>query len=270
MFSDLQPHKTSALAVKPMIDLNCDVGESFGAYSIGNDDTLLKLATSVNIACGFHGGDANVMRRTVELAIKYGVAIGAHPGLPDLAGFGRRTMNVSPQEVYDMTLYQIAALEGFVRVAGGRMSHVKPHGALYNMLAVREELSQAFVRAVVDFDKSLIVVGLAASIFVQVSLDGGVRAMHEAFADRTYQPDGSLTPRTRPDALMKSTGEAAAQAVGIALHQRAFATDGSELRIRADTICLHGDSPHSARYARAVVRALKSAGVELRPFSLQR
>lgn len=264
MLTEFKPRKFTDLAVKPRIDLNCDIGEGFGAYAIGNDDALLKLATSVNIACGFHGGDAAVMRRTVGLAVEHGVAIGAHPGLPDLAGFGRRTMQVSPQEVYDMALYQIGALEGFVRAADGAMTHVKPHGALYNMLAAAPELAEAFAQAVRDFDTSLILVGMAASALTAAGERINLRTAHEAFADRTYQPDGSLTPRTRPNALMKSTGEAVAQAVGIALYQKAVAVDDSELTIRAHTICLHGDSPDSAKFARAVVRGLRAAGIELR------
>ncbi|MCU0428031.1 MAG: LamB/YcsF family protein [Candidatus Kapabacteria bacterium] len=260
----LKSHKIGVLTPKRCIDLNCDVGESYGAYTIGNDDVLLKLASSVNIACGFHGGDAAVMRRTVELAVANNVAIGAHPGLPDLAGFGRRVMQVSAQEVYDMTLYQIAALEGFVLVAGGVMKHVKPHGALYNMLAPNETLSRGFVRAVADFDKSLTVVGLAGSIFLKTALDAGLKVAHEAFADRSYQADGSLTPRTNKGAIVSSAGEAAVQAVRIAVEKRVFSMSGAELSINAQTICLHGDSPHSAKYARAVVRSLKAAGVEIR------
>lgn len=260
----LKSSKIGTLAPKACIDLNCDVGESYGAYKIGNDEALLKLASSVNIACGFHGGDAAVMRRTVELAIANNVAIGAHPGLPDLAGFGRRAMHVSAQEIYDMTLYQIAALEGFVLVQGGAMKHVKPHGALYNMLAPNEVLSEGFVRAVADFDKSLTVVGLAGSVFLKTASDMGLKIAHETFADRSYQADGSLTPRSQAGAIVSSAGEAAAQAVSIAVEKRIFATDGSELLINAQTICLHGDAPHSDKYARAVVRSLKAAGVEIR------
>jgi UPF0271 protein len=264
MHTEFKPQGITNLSTKPCIDLNCDVGEGFGVYSIGNDDALLKLATSVNIACGFHGGDAAVMRRTVRLAVENGVAIGAHPGLPDLAGFGRRTMNVSAQEVYDLTLYQIGALDGFARAAGGSMIHVKPHGALYNMLAANGELSEAFAQAVKDFDEKLILVGLAASALTEAGEKLRLRTAHEAFADRSYQPDGTLTPRSRPDALMHSTGEVVAQAVGIALHGRAFATDGSELLVKAHTICLHGDSPDSAKSARAVVRGLRAAGIDVR------
>lgn len=264
MQAEFKPRRLNELAIKPCIDLNCDIGEGFGAYTIGNDDALLKLATSVNIACGFHGGDAAVMRRTARLAVENGVAIGAHPGLPDLAGFGRRTMQVTPQEVYDMTLYQIGALEGFVRSASGAMTHVKPHGALYNMLAASSELSEAFVQAVKDFDTGLILVGLAASALTEMGEKYDLRTAHEAFADRTYQADGTLTPRSRSNALIHSTGEAAAQAVGIALHERVFATDGSEVSIQAHTICLHGDSPESAKFARAIMRGLRAAGLEVR------
>ncbi|MCS6809184.1 MAG: LamB/YcsF family protein [Candidatus Kapabacteria bacterium] len=252
------------LQAKLCIDVNCDVGESYGAYTIGNDEALMKLATSVNIACGFHAGDPAVMRRTVALAIKHGVSIGAHPGLPDRIGFGRRMMQITPHDVYDMTLYQIAALQGFVAAQGGAMRHVKPHGALYTMLASHEALAQSFAQAVIDFNNKLIVVGLAGSVFLQIAECMGLSVAHEAFADRRYQPDGSLTPRTEPCALVQSVGEAAAQAVRIAQEHTAVAVDGSEVPIYAQTICLHGDSPHSTKLARAVVRSLKSAGIELR------
>jgi 5-oxoprolinase (ATP-hydrolysing) subunit A len=258
--------RISDLIAKPRIDLNCDLGESFGAYTIGNDEALMKFATSVNIACGFHGGDPSVMRRTVDLAVQHGVGIGAHPGLPDLVGFGRRTMQVSASDVADITLYQVGALQAFVRSAGGRLAHVKPHGALYNMLAVNRELADAFVKAVAAFDADLVIYGLANSYLPQAAERWNLRTAHEAFADRTYQADGTLTDRTTSNALIRSAGEVAAQAVSIVMNKTVRATDGTDVHVHAHTVCLHGDSPDSVRFARAVVRGLKSAGIELRAF----
>jgi UPF0271 protein len=261
--ANISQHK---IRQKPHIDLNCDVGESFGAYSIGHDEALMKYASSVNIACGFHAGDPAVMRRTVELAITNGVAIGAHPGFQDKEGFGRRNIAVSAQEVYDMVLYQIAALEGFVRVAGGEMKHVKPHGALYNMLANSAELSAACAEAVQKFNKHLVFVALANSIMAKVAREQGLRVVEEGFADRTYQHNGLLTPRTEKNAMITSSGEAAHQAVSIVINNHARTFDDDTVVVRAETICLHGDNPDAVRFARAVVKGLKSAGIDIAPF----
>jgi 5-oxoprolinase (ATP-hydrolysing) subunit A len=258
-----QEHK---IPQKPHIDLNCDVGESFGVYNIGNDEALMKYASSVNIACGFHAGDPAVMRRTVEMAVQNGVAIGAHPGFADKEGFGRRNIAVSAQEVYDMVLYQIAALEGFVRAAGGVMTHVKPHGALYNMLSNSAELSAACAEAVQKFNNNLVFVALANSVMARRARETGIRVVEEAFADRTYQHNGLLTPRSEKFAMILSSGEAAHQAVSIVVNNRARTFDNNTVFVRAETICLHGDSPESLRFARAVVKGLKSAGIDIMPF----
>lgn len=184
------------------IDLNCDMGEAFGNYPMPNDDTLMDYITSANIACGFHAGDPEVMQHTVNVAIKKGVAIGAHPGLPDLQGFGRREMKISANEAYQMTLYQIGALYGFVKAAGGKLHHVKAHGALYNMAAKDESLARAIVNAVHDFDPSLILYALANSQMVTAAQKIGLVTASEVFADRTYQDDGSLTPRVQSNAMI--------------------------------------------------------------------
>ena len=255
--------KKNAIA-KLCIDLNCDVGESFGAYTIGSDAALMKYASSVNIACGFHGGDPRVMRQTIQLALEHGVAIGAHPGLPDKEGFGRRTMQVSANEVFDMVLYQISAMNGMATALGGEMTHVKPHGALYNMLATNAELAAACAEAVYALKPSLIFVGLAGSAMIQAGEKIGLRTASEGFADRTYQADGTLTPRTKANALITSSGEAAAQAVSIVLNNRARTDTEGSICVRAQTICLHGDSPSAAPFARAVARGLRSAGIDIR------
>src|SRR5476651_2378383 len=184
------------------IDLNCDMGEAFGNYPMPNDDLLMDHITSANIACGFHAGDPEVMQQTVSMAVKKGVAIGAHPGLPDLQGFGRREMKLSANEAYQITLYQIGALYGFVKAAGSKLHHVKAHGALYNMAAKDGALAKAIVQAVYDFDATLILYALAGSQMVQAAKNAGIVTASEVFADRTYQDDGSLTPRSQSNALI--------------------------------------------------------------------
>ncbi|GGO04791.1 LamB/YcsF family protein [Saccharibacillus kuerlensis] len=247
------------------IDLNCDLGESFGAYRIGRDEEILPYVTSANIACGFHAGDPGVMRRTVRLALDSGTAIGAHPGLPDLAGFGRRNMAISPEEAYDLTVYQIGALNAFVRSEGGKMRHVKPHGALYNMAAQHAELADAIARAVLNVDPGLILFGLSGSELVRAGQAAGLRTASEVFADRTYQPDGSLTPRSRPDALIVNHAEAIAQVIRMIAEGRVRTTVGEDLAIDADTVCIHGDGPHATEFARQIRSACEMAGIILSP-----
>lgn len=234
------------------------MGESFGTYSIGADDELLAIVTSANIACGFHAGDPNVMRRTVERAVQHGVAVGAHPGLPDLAGFGRRMMNLSYDEVFDAVAYQIGALEAFARVAGTTLRHVKPHGALYNMAARDEHLADAIARSVHAVNPALILVGLAQSTLTRAGEQAGLRVAHEAFADRTYQADGSLTPRSQPNAIYSTSAEAAQQAVMIATQGMVcIAGSDNTVSVKADTICIHGDTPKATAFANAIRSALE-------------
>lgn len=248
------------------IDLNCDLGESFGAYTLGRDAEILPYVTSANIACGFHAGDPSVMQRTVKLALEAGVAIGAHPGLPDLAGFGRRAIDVSASEVYAMTVYQIGALDAFVRAEGGTLKHVKPHGALYNMAAARADLAEAVAEAVYRVNPALTLFGLANSESTRAAERIGLRVAHEAFADRGYLADGSLVPRGLPGALIADAKTAAARVVRIVLEGRVSTPDSEDVELLADTICLHGDGEHALTFAREIAEACRTAGVMVKPF----
>jgi 5-oxoprolinase (ATP-hydrolysing) subunit A len=246
------------------VDLNCDMGESFGAWRMGADAAVMPSITSANIACGFHAGDPGVMRETVRLAVEAGVAIGAHPGYPDLAGFGRRDMQMTPRELEDMLLYQIAALAGFARASGVELKHVKPHGALYNMAARDRRLSDTIVRAVLSFDSSLVLFGLAGSVMLAAGRDAGLRVAAEGFADRMYEPDGSLTPRSRPGAVLDDPAAVASRAVRMIRDGIVSASDGREVRVHIDTICVHGDTPGAALSARALRTGLIEAGIAVR------
>jgi UPF0271 protein len=245
------------------VDINCDMGESFGAYEIGADDEVLPYVTSANIACGFHGGDPTVMRKTVAAAVKHGVAVGAHPSLPDLMGFGRRAMQVTPDEVYDLLIYQIGALLGFVQAAGVRLAHVKPHGALYNMAAAQPALADAIARAVRDVDSRLVLFGLAGSHLLKAAERAGITSASEAFADRNYLHDGALVPRSRPDAMVADVDEAVRRAVRMVKEGVVPDVEGEEIPIRADTICIHGDGPHAASLARQLRAGLEAAGIQV-------
>lgn len=235
------------------IDLNCDIGEGFGAYRTGEDERLLDVVTSANIACGFHAGDPATMLRTVRLCAERGVAIGAHPGLPDMAGFGRREMAISPQEAYEMTVYQIGALYGFVRAEGAVMRHVKPHGALYNMAAADAGLAGAIAEAVRQVDASLVLVGLAGSELIRAGAAAGLATAAEAFADRRYRQDGTLVPRREPGAMIGDAAEAVGQVLRLAAAGR------------AQTVCVHGDGPHALEFAARVRQGLQEAGWRLAP-----
>jgi UPF0271 protein len=243
------------------IDLNADLGESFGRWTIGHDAELMKSITSANVACGYHAGDPGVMRQTVRLAREAGVAVGAHPGLPDLAGFGRRVMAVSPQEVEDFVLYQVGALAAVAAAEGVRLQHVKAHGALYNMAVRDRPLADAIARAVASIDRSLILFGLPATELVRAGEAAGLRVAAEGFADRAYESDGSLTPRTRPGAVIHGAQEAIARAVRMAREGLVRATDGQDVPMRIETICTHGDTPDSHELTRALRAALERAGV---------
>ena len=247
------------------IDLNSDVGESFGAWSMGHDEELIPLATSVNIACGAHAGDPLVMERTVRLARQHGVALGAHPGYPDLAGFGRRRLAMEPPELEASILYQVGALAAFARAEGSELRHVKPHGALYNTAAEDPEVARPIARAVRRFSRDIVLVGLAGSRMLEVAREEGLPTAAEAFADRPYEPDGTLRSRRLEGAMVSDPADAARQAVTIARDGCVRAYDGSVVRIEADTICVHGDTPGAAAFARAIRAALESAGVEVRP-----
>lgn len=245
------------------IDLNCDIGESFGAWTMGDDASLLAEVSSANIACGFHAGDPDTMQRTVALAVAAGVAVGAHVALPDLVGFGRREMRVTPDQAYAMTLYQVGALSGFVRAAGQRMIHVKPHGALYNMAARDGSLADAIAHAVRDFDVRLVLVGLAGGELVRAGREAGLRVAREAFIERRYESDGSLVARGDPGAVIGTIDTAVAQALSIVLHGEVVTRDERRLALEADTLCVHGDRPDAARLAQALRRELDAAGVRV-------
>jgi UPF0271 protein len=249
------------------IDLNCDMGESFGAWTMGNDAGVMPWIASANIACGFHAGDFSTMHKTVLLAKQHGVAIGAHVSLPDLQGFGRREMKIPADDAYALTLYQIGALSAFARVAGMRVAHVKPHGALYNMAAKDAVMADAIARAVRDFDAQLILVGLAGSELPKAGAVLGLAVAHEAFADRRYEADGSLTPRSVEGAVIEDADTAVAQAVQIATKGKVDIRAGGTLDLHADTICVHGDRPDAARFARRLREGLKATGVEVAKFA---
>jgi UPF0271 protein len=246
------------------VDLNCDMGESFGPWRMGDDVAVLPHVTSANIACGFHAGDPTTMAYTIREAMRNGVAIGAHPGLPDLVGFGRRNMDVSRDEVYDMVLYQVAAIGGVARALGATLAHVKPHGALYTMAARSADLADAIARAVHDYDPGLVLFGLAGSQLLRAAEARGLATASEVFADRGYMPDGSLVPRSRPDAMVTDEAQAIARAVRMVREGRVTAVDGTDVAVRADTICIHGDGPHAVPFARGLRAALEREGVTMR------
>ena len=246
-----------------VIDLNCDMGESFGAWTMGDDAGVMPWVSSVNIACGFHAGDFMTMQRTAILAAEHGVAIGAHVSLPDLQGFGRREMAISPAEAHAATLYQIGALAAFVHAQGQRLHHVKPHGALYNMAAKDAKLAEAIANAVRDFDPRLVLVGLAGSALPHAGAQLGLVVAHEAFADRRYRADGSLAPRREEGAVIDDIDAAVAQAVRIATGSGAQTLEGDIVEIRADTICVHGDRSDAAAFAQRLREGLQAAGVKI-------
>lgn len=250
-------------APMPPIDLNADLGESFGAWHMGDDAGVMPSITSANVACGFHAGDPAIMRATVALCMAHGVAIGAHTALPDLQGFGRREMRVAASDVYAQTLYQLGALHAFAHAAGAHLHHVKPHGALYNMAARDRALADAIAAAVRDFNPTLILVGLAGSALVEAGRAAGLPVQREGFCDRRYQADGALTPRSQPGAVIEDIEAAVAQAVSIATHRQAIAGDGSPVNIEADTLCVHGDRANAAAFAQRLRAALEAAGVRV-------
>ena len=245
------------------IDLNCDLGESFGVWRMGDDAALLELVSSANIACGFHAGDPTIMQQTVALAAAQNVAVGAHVSLPDLQGFGRREMRVSADEAYALTLYQLGALAAFCHVAGTRLAHVKPHGALYSMAARERVLADAIARAVQAFDPRLILFGLAGSALIDAGTALGLAVAAEAFADRRYRADGSLQPRGEAGAVIDDVATATAQALGIVRDGTVITAHAERVRLHADTLCLHGDGAHALQLARDVRAALELDGVRI-------
>lgn len=248
------------------IDLNSDLGESFGAYKIGNDNAILKYVSSANIACGFHAGDPRVMHETVALALKNNTAIGAHPGLMDLNGFGRRAINITEQEAYDLIIYQVGALAAFAKAAGTQLQHVKPHGALYNMAAKDAALAKAIAKAIYDVDSNLILYGLAGSELIKAGKAIGLPTASEVFADRMYMPDGSLMSRSLPGAVLSDDKKAIAQVLQMLKEGTVTTANGSKIAVQADTICIHGDNAKALVFAEKINTSLKNAGISIHSF----
>ena len=245
------------------IDLNSDLGESFGPWPMGQDATLMPSISSANVACGFHAGDPGAMRATVAMAKAHGVAVGAHPGFPDLVGFGRREMKATPQEVEDFVVYQVAALVGVAAAQGVRLQHVKAHGALYTMACRDRSLADAIARAVASLDRSLILFGLPNSELLRAGEAAGLRVAAEAFADRAYENDGSLAARSKPGSVIHDTAVVVARAVRMAKSGDVVSLDGSVITLNAQTICLHGDTPGASMLAAQVRKGLEAAGVSV-------
>ena len=246
------------------IDLNSDLGESFGPWPMGQDMELMASISSANLACGFHAGDPGTMRATLVLAKASGVAVGAHPGFPDLVGFGRREMTATPQEVEDFVVYQVSALAGMAATQGVRLQHVKAHGALYNMACRDRALADAIARAVAAIDQRLILFGLPNSELIKAGQQAGLPVAAEAFADRAYEADGSLTSRQKAGSVIHDRATVVARAITMVRERRVVAVDGSEIALEADTICLHGDTAGAADLARAIRAGLEAAGIQVR------
>ena len=249
-----------------MLDLNCDVAEGFGPWRIADDDALLTVVTGANIACGFHAGDPSAMRRACLGAVRHGVAIGAHVGYRDLAGFGRRFLDVDPAELTDDVLYQLGALSAFAAAAGGRIGYVKPHGALYGAIGSDDGQAGAVVEAVRQFDPSLPVLGMPGTRWLALAADAGLPTVAEAFADRAYQPDGRLVPRRTPGAVLTDPAAVASRVLRLVTDGELEAADGTMLPMRARSVCVHGDTPGAVALARAARAALVGAGVAVRSF----
>lgn len=245
------------------VDINCDLGEGFGRYTLGPDEELLRVVTSANIACGFHAGDPSTMRRTVALARELGVAVGAHPGYPDLVGFGRREMKADFREVEDFIIYQVGALEAMARAEGLKLSHVKAHGALYNQAARDPALAAALARAVAAVDRHLVLVALSGSALLRAGREAGLAVAGEVFADRGYLADGRLSPRGQPGALVTDPARVAERALRMVREGRVTAVTGEDVPVDVDTICVHGDSPGAAGVATALRAALEGAGIRV-------
>ena len=247
------------------IDLNCDLGESFGNYKIGLDDEVIRHISSANVACGFHASDPLVMQKTVALAKENGVCIGAHPGFPDLVGFGRRNMSVSPAEAKALVQYQIGALDAFCKAAGVKLCHVKPHGALYNMAGKDEILAQAVCEGIFEYDSNLILLGLSGSKMIEVGKKIGLRTASEVFADRAYEADGSLVARSKPGAVITDENLAVSRVVEMVKNGRVTSITGNEIEIKADSICLHGDGVKAVEFAKRIKEELLKNDVEIVP-----
>ncbi|WP_178841256.1 LamB/YcsF family protein [uncultured Treponema sp.] len=243
------------------VDLNCDLGESFGNYTLGLDGEVIKFVSSANVACGFHASDPLVMQKTVKMAKEAGVAVGAHPGYPDLVGFGRRNLNVQPAELKAMVQYQIGALKAFCQAEKIGLQHVKPHGAMYNMAAKDEKLALAIAEGIAEIDPSLILLGLSGSEMLKAAEKLGLKAKKEVFADRAYEEDGTLVARTKPGAMILNEDEAIERVLGMIKFGKVKAVTGREIGIEADSVCVHGDSPKALEFVKKINAALSGEGI---------
>lgn len=253
----------SELGIKA--DLNCDLGESFGAYTIGMDEEVIKLVSSANVACGFHASDPVVMQKTVQRALAAGIGIGAHPGFYDLMGFGRRNMNISPKEAYAYVTYQLGALNAFCLQQGGKIQHVKPHGALYNMAGKDYELAKGICSAIYDFDPGIILLGLSGSQMINAGRDVGLRCANEFFADRAYEDDGSLRARTKEGAMVEDENEAVERVVKVLKTGYVTTYSGNELELKIDSVCVHGDNAHALEFVKTIRERFAKENIEIAP-----
>jgi 5-oxoprolinase (ATP-hydrolysing) subunit A len=249
-----------------VVDLNCDMGESTASQKIGDDARIMPLISSANIACGFHGGDPEVIAATIELAKKNQVAIGAHPSFPDRENFGRKEMELDPAAIRNLIIYQVSAIKGMAASMNAVLTHVKPHGALYNMAARRQDYAEAIANAVMTIDPKLVLFGLAGSKMLSVAAEIGLTTCAEVFADRIYEDDGSLTPRTQPGAIIKDVQQAVQQVVGMVKEGRVRSMNGRWIELKADTVCIHGDTPGAAEYAKAIRHGLEEAGIIIKSY----
>lgn len=251
----------------PTVDLNSDLGEGYGRWSLGDDEALLRVVTSANVACGYHAGDASTMRRVCDQAVETGVAIGAQVAYNDLAGFGRRFLDIAPRELTDDIVYQIGALDGFARAAGSRVRYVKPHGALYNAIVHHEEQAAAVVAAMLHYDRDLPVMGLPGSVWLRLAEEAGLSIVQEAFADRAYTPQGTLVSRREPGAVLRDPEEITRRCVAMAFGEPVSDVEGNPLTLRPESICVHGDTEGALEIARSVRAGLEQADVVLAPFA---
>lgn len=249
------------------VDLNSDLGESFGRYTLGSDDQIIPLITSANVACGFHASDPVVMNKTIEMAREAGIHVGAHPGYPDLMGFGRRNMTISPAEAKAYTLYQIGALDAFCKAAGLEMQHVKPHGAFYNMAAKDYKLAHGICEAIEEYNPKLILMALSGSEMIRAAEDCGLRAASEVFADRAYEEDGTLVNRSKEGAMITDEDEAIARVVRMIKEQKVTAITGKDIPLKADSICVHGDGAKALAFVAKIRETLTKEGIEICPLA---
>ncbi len=249
------------------IDLNCDLGESFGNYKIGMDEEVIPLISSANVACGYHASDPIVMQKTIAMTKKFGTAVGAHPGFPDLMGFGRRNLSVSPAEAKAYTLYQLGALDAFCRTQGVKLQHVKPHGALYNMAAKDYELARGICEAIYEFDKDLIVLALSGGELVRAGQDIGLRTALEFFSDRAYEEDGTLVNRRKEGAVITDENEALARVVRMIKENKLTAITGKDISIKADSVCVHGDGVKALEFVEKIREKLTDEQIAIKPLA---